>query len=164
MRKWAPIKSFTISYHVSSDGLVRNIRSGRILKPRPDNDGYLHVSLFARGHIRYATVHALVAEAFLGRKPPYHQINHKDGNKKNNRHTNLEWRTGLRNMEHAKAMGLCPRGADHGMAKLSERNVLEIRRRHASRNLIRKELAEKFGVTVQAITAVIKRKSWDWLK
>lgn len=46
-------------------------------------------------------IHKLVAEAFLGNKPPKHEINHKDGNKSNNHASNLEYVTHKENIRHA---------------------------------------------------------------
>ncbi len=51
-------------------------------------------------------MHWLVAEAFLGKRPKKHTINHKDGNKTNNDINNLEYVTSSENTEHAIKLGL----------------------------------------------------------
>lgn len=51
-------------------------------------------------------VHVLVAHAFLGPCPPDHEVNHKDGDKANNRWDNLEYLTHAENMQHAVRIGL----------------------------------------------------------
>jgi hypothetical protein len=48
-----------------------------------------------------ALVHRLVASAFIDNPLGLPQINHKDGNKKNNNTSNLEWVTQKGNNRHA---------------------------------------------------------------
>jgi len=51
-------------------------------------------------------VHRIVAECFVPRPPGATEVNHKDGNKLNNRASNLEWVTHLENVRHAYRTGL----------------------------------------------------------
>ena len=91
---WAKINGWP-NYEVSTYGNVRNVKTGRILKPFVENKQkpYLRVELFNNGKGNKLFVHVLVAKAFLpdtGRNPDgtimvgHHQINHRDENKKNN--------------------------------------------------------------------------------
>ena len=75
-------------YLVSSHGRVRRIGGG-ILKPWPNPRGYLYVDL---GKTRRGQpVHQLVAEAFLGPRPPGCEPDHEDHDRTNNAADNLRW-------------------------------------------------------------------------
>lgn len=80
-------------YQVSDLGHVRSFyRAGCVLKPYPDNCGYLMVVLHKNKKGTTRRIHQLVAEAFLNHKPCGFEyvVNHKDLDKKNNRFDNLE--------------------------------------------------------------------------
>lgn len=67
--------------------------------------GYASVRLPDKNHF----VHRLVAEAFVPNPENKPMVNHKDGNKRNNNVTNLEWVTAQENSVHAWKYGLRPR-------------------------------------------------------
>ena len=96
--EWKPIEGWP--YSVSDDGHVRNDRTGHILKMHEMNRGYLDVLLCNNGISQNKTVHRLVAEAFIPNPECKPQVNHKDGNKKNNHVSNLEWVTNSENQLH----------------------------------------------------------------
>ena len=54
-------------------------------------------------------VHRLVANAFIKNTKNYKEVNHIDGNKKNNKVENLEWCNRSQNMQHAVRLGLKPK-------------------------------------------------------
>ncbi|QOV97595.1 NUMOD4 motif-containing HNH endonuclease [Rhodococcus pyridinivorans] len=78
---------------VRKNGTPCSVR-GRILHPYRKSSGHLILSVpkHAGGQGR-ASVHALVAEAFLGPRPDGHEVRHLDGNPANNRVTNLAYGT-----------------------------------------------------------------------
>lgn len=73
-------------YEVSSEGRVKNSKTGRIL--RPDlRSGYRYVVL--RGKKEY--IHILVAKAFIPNPSGLPQVNHKNEDREDDRVSNLEW-------------------------------------------------------------------------
>ena len=71
-------------------------------------------------------VHRLVAEAFLENPMNYEQVNHKDGNKRNNCVTNLEWCDGSQNIEHSLKYGLRQTGEEMKNHKLTADQVKDM--------------------------------------
>jgi len=91
------IKEFN-TYEVSNIGNVRNIKTGRILKPR-SRGGYLAVNLYNNGQ-KSPDIHRLVAKAFIPNINNSPVVNHINGNKADNRVENLEWCTVKENNIH----------------------------------------------------------------
>ena len=79
-------------YSVSNLGRIKSTYSSkeRILKQRIVN-GYAKVNLYNNGVMKSASVHRLVAEAFIPNPDNLTQVNHIDENKTNNYVENLEW-------------------------------------------------------------------------
>ena len=89
-------------YEVSSFGNVRNKHTKKILSLFDKNRmGYFRVCLFKDHKKKRFLVHRLVAEAFIPNQNNKPQVNHKDGNKQNNKLENLEWVNASENMIHS---------------------------------------------------------------
>ena len=144
------------------DGRIKRLR-GKTLSLRGSSAGYWTAQL-SRGVQRL--VHRLVAEAFIGPSEG-RWVNHKNGNKKDNRVENLEWCSPSDNMRHAVATGLTPkpplkRGVDQHKARLNEEKVRQIRTEYANGAGIAR-LARQYGVGESTVRNVIQGNSWAWL-
>lgn len=110
---WKDIDGFEGRYQISNLGRVksleRKVKFGsqiRIIKPmirklKAKKGGYLFVQLRKNGKEVDFLVHRLVAKTFCNGYFKNADVNHKDGNKKNNIYTNLEWCTRSQNQLHA---------------------------------------------------------------
>lgn len=102
--EWRPVVGYEDFYEVSDMGRVKSVprkgTKGGILKPGPDGGGYLHVDLSKNGEKESFLVHILVMRAFVGKCHDGHEIDHLDGNPKNNRLTNLDAKTHKENMQN----------------------------------------------------------------
>ena len=85
-------------YEVSTDGQVRRIKDGKILRQYQQRNGYLYVWL-NRGYGNYSCpVHRMVAETFI----PYDglvfdRVDHINTHREDNRVENLRWTDALGN-------------------------------------------------------------------
>lgn len=79
---------------------------GVVLKVWSINSGYNVVSLRVNGKTKHHLVHRLMGETFLENYNPKLDINHINGNKKDNRLRNLECITRSENILHARRIGL----------------------------------------------------------
>lgn len=101
-------------YHISEEGIVVNTLSNKVLKYDVNSSGYLRVTLVSDQSKKFRmTVHRLVAIHYCkygdGNSFEGLVVNHKDGEKKNNHYTNLEWITSSENRKHAFRNKLCGR-------------------------------------------------------
>jgi hypothetical protein len=177
--EWRPVVGFERWYAVSSLGRVmrtapaRNSRVGRILKPQGLPAKYLFVYLYRGIFTRRMTIHRLVLSAFIGDEPDL-QANHIDGVKGNNRISNLEWVTAAQNLAHASRIGLLPtgenhwsktkperipRGEAHSQSKLTESDVVEIRRLR-TQGISFAKIGKRYHVSDTTIIRIAYRKCW----
>lgn len=116
--EWRDLVDFP-NYCVSNKGRVKSkdhiielangkyMRKGRILKQLCRGSGYYFVIISnSQGRFISLDVHKLVALTFIPNPLNKPQVNHIDGNKKNNNVSNLEWATAKENMQHAFKNGL----------------------------------------------------------
>ena len=88
-------------YQVSDKGRVFSIKRNKILTLREHHKGYLQVHLRVDGKDITPKVHRLVALAFIDNPNNLPQVNHINGNKKDNSVGNLEWCTNGENVKHS---------------------------------------------------------------
>lgn len=93
------------NYEVNRLGDIRNKKTKKILKPFDDKRGYLRVKLDGKN----VKVHIIVATTFLPNPENKPVVNHKHGNKHDNRASQLEYVTYSENTKHAWQTGLIKR-------------------------------------------------------
>jgi len=164
MEIWKDVVGYEGVYQVSSLGRVKSFQRypvvGRILKPGKTTAGYLQVVLCRDGEQQHKLVHRLVAEAFLPRSPGNNEVNHKNGDKADNRVENLEWVTSSENRKHAIETLGTGLGSANGNSKLTDRKVHQIRKLYATGKHTLAELAKMFDVALSTIGRVVRGDSW----
>jgi len=107
---WKDVKGYEGLYQVSNIGRVKRLRftnrytdreQERIKVLKLCKKGYLRVALFKNGKGKHVEVQRLVAIAFIPNPDNKPEVNHIDGNKKNNKVENLEWVTISENAIHS---------------------------------------------------------------
>lgn len=164
-------------YEVSAQGPIRSvprttIRSngspltvrGLVLASKPwGDDEYPHVTLHRPGKTTTVRVHVVVLEAFIGPRPLGHVGRHADDDPMNNAASNLSWGLPLDNSADMVANGGSTKGTRNPQAKLTEPQVVEIRRLYRAGGCSYAALAEEFGIGMVTVADIITRKSWSHL-
>lgn len=173
MEQWKDIPGFEGYYQVSNLGKVRSLdreitfRNGRkrtydgcFLSPKRSGDGYRKVALSVGRNINQVSIHRLVMLAFVG--PSDLEVNHKNGDKTDNRLENLEYTTRAENELHAyHTLGhRAANGARKSNAKLTDADVVKIRQEWATGKYTQKEIAGRFGISYRNVSLIVNDKAW----
>jgi hypothetical protein len=142
-RQWQFAKKHCVTGH----------HNGKFLNQHKHSGGYLMAVLTTHSKKRMRYIHRLVAQTYIPNPHSLPEVNHKDGNKKNNHVSNLEWVTRKQNAKHAKKLGVYgvhnpARGERHPDARLRDQDVLEMR------------AIRKFGFTIKVIAHAYSH-SWS---
>lgn len=105
MEIWKDIIGYEGYYQISNYGNVKNIKTNKTLIGDINNMGYRRITLYTPIKKRFF-VHRLVALHFCEGYNEKLIVNHKDGNKTNNKAENLEWVTRSQNDLHAYKLKL----------------------------------------------------------
>jgi hypothetical protein len=143
-------------------GLWRIDEQGRIWKgerraEKRLDTGYLMIRKMVRGIRHTGLAHRLVWQFFYGDIPDGMVINHKNGLKDFNAPDNLEIVTYGDNTKHAYRVGLMDEhGERNPAAKLSDHAIGAIRAAYAAGGVTMEELAERFDVSFQHISRIVR--------
>lgn len=133
-------------YKIDINGNIFSCRYNLFMKPNVDRDGYLIIHFRYKGKRIVRKIHRLVLKYFY--KNSNLDVNHIDGNKKNNHISNLEYVTKSENMIHAVANNLntnCKlKGENHNTSKHSFDKISKIRKLR-SEGLKYKEISKYMG-------------------
>lgn len=163
---WAPWPS-NPTYVVSSEGRVKRntyvSTHGQRYKERMLNgslheDEYIFISVLIDGQRRQIPKHRMVAETFIENPLDKPEVNHKDGNKQNNRVGNLEWVTRQENMIHSVQTGLSPVNVHTYTGKFTKEQREQIIEEYSLCNISKRELAKKYNVSHSTICSITNGK------
>jgi hypothetical protein len=154
MENWKTIPGFS-KYEVSDLGRIRNIRLQTIRNPYINLQGYYQITLSGDSNKRQTRmVHQLVLLAFVGPRPEGLVTRHLDGDKLNNKPSNLKYGTPSENMADTLNHG------SHPFQKLDSEDIYDIRRLYATGKYTQREIAKEFGVSRTRIGHIINHKTW----
>jgi len=142
-------------YEVSNLGNIRSLKSKKNRAIYYDRNGYARICLMVGDKQKMVMIHKLVIEAFLPREYGSNYVNHKDGNKKNNNISNLEWCSLSENTRHMYKGGF-------GKTKIIYNDAQEIKRLYGIGGYTHKKLGEMFGVTRGNITGILNNRVWEY--
>ena len=130
---WRDVVGWEQSYEVSNLGRIKTkarIRNGKggtpsqisakIKETYYDEDGYERVSLYQDNKSKLMGVHRIVAQAFIPNPKGLPQVNHKNGDKADNKAENLEWADNTYNIQHSIELGLRDPSKRYVVTRLSD--------------------------------------------
>lgn len=167
---WKNIINYEGLYQVSNYGRIKSLNRTdsnnhkifeKILKPIFSGTANT-INLYKNGYKQRVSIHRIVANHFIPNLFNYPIINHLNGNKKDNRFTNLEWCTYSINHKHAYEIGLKQpkRGEESHLAKLTQKDVEKIRFLYKTTDLTQSNLAQIFNVQLKCIYSILNEFTW----
>ena len=168
-----PRPTLKMDYFVSNKGRLKSRSkadgSEHILTPTADAKDYLKSSIKLEGGSYGLYVHMAVAK-YWSKKPKkagYNRYIHKDLNRLNNAASNIvwvtddEWRDYVR--ARAKKYGYVPHRKG-GKPKLTEKQVIQIKKHLAKGRMAKSKIAAKFNVSHTQINRIEAGENWAGLK
>lgn len=164
MFKELKIEGLNKKYLIDENGNIFDIKENKYRKPSVTKDGYLKVSFYIYGKYKRKLVHRLVLMTFNPVENMENlQVNHIDGNKKNNNISNLEWCTLEENMKHAWKNNLCknstPSGNMSHHKKIDEDTAKKIRE-DLKNGISYSKIAKKYNISKSTVYQINKRITW----
>ena len=163
---WKDIEDYEGSYQISSLGNVRSLTrtrlskglsiaqiKGREMKQKTSRCGYKVIGFCSDAVKEHFSVHRLVALAFVANPENKPTVNHIDGNKNNNKMSNLEWATHTEQMVHASTNDLLE---TRGPPKFSKKFKQEVQDYYNSNDISITGLSIKFGMSERTAGRIVR--------
>lgn len=151
MEIYKDIKGFE-NYRISNLGRIYSKKRNTCLKvKRLVGRGYYQIRLSKNGKYYYKNLHRLIAETFLPNPNNLRTVNHKNGNKLDNRLDNLEWADDCTQQHEACLLGL----KSTTKHVLSNNEIIKVYEMYFKGTSV-KDIAELFDTRVQQICKLVK--------
>lgn len=172
--QWKAIPGYEAYYEASSFGRIKSLQrkprnaSKWVMRDDPkilrqSNNGYDYhiVQIYTPTIKRLFLVSKLILMTFIGPMPSdKNQAAHLDGNRQNNIPSNLIWASFKENDSHKDLHGTRYRGELVYNAKLSDKDVLNIRKEYRIGGVSQMDLVRKYKSSRGSIHCIINRKTW----
>lgn len=157
-----PIPNYEGLYSITDDGKLYSHRARRMIGGFLNKDGYA-CAVLSRNYERWYTgIHNLVALTWLDDLGEGFEVNHKNGNRLDNRAANLEWVTHRQNCSRERALFLMsslPRGEKNGGCRYAREQIEMVRRLRAD-GLSGLKIAAETGISDSQVYRILGGKHW----
>ena len=124
--------------------------------------GYYKINIrTASGARKMTSLHRLVAESFCEKKPGCNEVDHIDGDRSNNKASNLRWATRAENAKNAKDRGAF-KGLGQGKGKKLNLNSYKVIRDMIESGHKNKDIAKMIGVDRSNISKIRNGHLMQW--
>lgn len=161
---WKDVVGYSGLYSVSDQGRVKSFQrnpDGVILRQMTNVYGYLKLTLSVNGELKNKTIHSLVTQSFIGECPDNLEISHKDGDRTNNKISNLEYITHKENINKKHKHGTMARGETNGMSSLNEIKVCAMRLLYSTGRYTFTEIGKMFNIHKGTANRAITGQTWS---
>lgn len=148
MKSLVPLAHYERKYAISPDGFVWNLDRQAKQTETQNPNGYMKVCLNLNGKAQFL-LHQLVALHFLPNPYKHEQVNHKNGDKTDNRVSNLEWVSASENIQHSLETSL-------RAGYLAKQEKAALVSRVLAGELI-KDLAREIGRGPESLSGMLRR-------
>lgn len=155
--EWRHCPSFP-EFQASSFGRVRNAVTKRVRSATVGPGRYSLIDFRREGKVVARSLHVLVADAFHGPRPYGHQVRHLDGDRTNNKPSNLAYGTARDNARDRLIHGNTAHGERNGMTKLPDVAVRIIRVVYGAGIATQREIATAFGISQAQVNNIVLNK------
>lgn len=173
---WRSIPNFEGLYEVSNLGRVRSLRPrstvnggsftkdpNGLMRLSRNSSGYVQIDLYdIHGKAYHLQIHPIVLEVFVSPKPAGMIAGHKNAIRHDNRSENLKWITHKENSEQRTEDGNTRRGQEHGRAKITEKQAIQII--DLKGFVTQEEISNIYGISKASVSFIQNGRNWSHLK
>lgn len=146
------------NYFVTENGEC--FHNGKQLRGHKTTKGYIKIDVWVNAkREKLYSLHRMVAEVFIPNPENLPQINHKNGDKADNRVANLEWATQSQNIQHRLDELKVGMDTNHKSTKIPSKEIKILRwKKSIGYPLNLREIAKKWGLDVKYLGKIINGK------
>lgn len=125
------------------------------------NNGYITINSKLNKKTITVSLHRLMWIVYKGDAPFPLVINHIDGNKLNNKLSNLELVTKSRNKKHAYEIGLQSPCINN--TSFSKEEVILLRNKYKNKLITQKDIAIRYNISISTVSRMLNGKRYNYV-